>query len=261
VARRRVKGVRVAGMEARSIFPLATIPGPVCPNCIEGGEMGAVMDLFRVLFEPTAVFERVRERPRFLWPAIGLSVILMVILYFMTPYSHAAMATKMAEVAQQRPEAAAQMAKFQSFGFLFAPIGIFIGLLIGAGVLWLLVMLVGGGDAKFKTLLSVVTYTALPSILLQAAALLVLMMKGVDAVSSQLDLRPPLGLNLLAPNATGFLGAVLAGINPFAIWGMVLTAIGVQVTHKTSKGSAYTVAIIAMLLGVVIGAFFAGLGS
>ncbi len=223
--------------------------------------MGAVMDLFRVLFEPTAVFERVRERPRFLWPAIGLSIIVMAITYFMTPFTQAAMATRMAQVAQQNPQAAAQMAKFQSIGLVFAPIGIFIGLLIAAGLLWLLVMLVGGGDAKFKTLLSVAAYTALPSILLQVAALLVLKMKGVEAVSSLDDLRPPLGLNLLAPGTGGFMGAVLAGINPFTIWGMALTAIGVQVTHKMSKASAYTVAIVAMVLGVLIGAFFAGLGS
>jgi hypothetical protein len=223
--------------------------------------MDAVWDLVRVLFEPTAVFERVRERPRFLLPAIGLSVIVIVITYFMQPFTQAAMASRMAQMAQQNPQAAANAAKFQSIGIVFAPIGVFIALLIAAVIYWLLVMLVAGGDAKFKTLLSVAAYTALPAILLQAATLAVLKMKGVEAVSSMEDLRPPLGLNLLAPNATGFTGAVLAGINPFSLWGMVLTAIGIQVTHKTSKGGAYTVAIIAMLLGVLIGAMFAGMAS
>jgi hypothetical protein len=223
--------------------------------------MDAVWDLVRVLFEPTAVFERVRERPRFLLPAIGLSVIVIVITYFMQPFTQAAMASRMAQIAQQNPQAAANAAKFQSIGLVFAPIGVFIALLIAAVIYWLLVMLVAGGDAKFKTLLSVAAYTALPAILLQAATIAVLKMKGVEAVSSMEDLRPPLGLNLLAPNATGFTGAVLAGINPFSLWGMVLTAIGIQVTHKTSKGGAYTVAIIAMLLGVLIGAMFAGMAS
>jgi len=223
--------------------------------------MDAVWDLVRVLFEPTAVFERVRERPRFLLPAIGLSVIVIVITYFMQPFTQAAMASRMAQIAQQNPQAAANAAKFQSIGLVFAPIGVFIALLIAAVIYWLLVMLVAGGDAKFKTLLSVAAYTALPAILLQAATIGVLKMKGVEAVSSMEDLRPPLGLNLLAPNTTGFTGAVLAGINPFSLWGMVLTAIGIQVTHKTSKGGAYTVAIIAMLLGVLIGAMFAGMAS
>ena len=57
------------------------------------------------------------------------------------------------------------------------------------------------------------------------------------------------------------MGGLLAGINPFTLWSMVLTAIGIQVTHKTSKGSAYTVAIVAMMIGILIGALFAGLGA
>ena len=223
--------------------------------------MGALLDLVRVLFSPTEVFERVRERPKFLVPALGIAAIVIVISIVMQPFTQAAMAPRMAELAQQNPAAAAQAAKFQSIGIVFAPITVFIALLIGAGILWLLVMLLAGGDAKYRTLLSVATYTALPSILLQVAGLIVLQMKGVEAVASMDDLRPPLGLNLLAPGAGGFMGAFLAGINPFAIWSMVLTAIGIAVTHKTSKGSAYTVAIVSMLIGVLIGALFAGFGS
>jgi len=223
--------------------------------------MGSVLDLVRVLFSPGAVFERVRERPKVLVPALGLAVVATGLTYFMMPFTQAAMATRMAQIAQQNPDAAAQAAKFQSLGFAFAPIGVFIGLLLGGAILWLLVLLFAGGDAKFKTLLSVATYSAIPSILLQAAGLVVLNMKGVGAVSSLQDLRPPLGLDLLLPDATGFVGAVLAGINPFSIWGMILTAIGISTTHKTSKGSGYTVAIIAMVVGVLIGALFAGLGS
>lgn len=223
--------------------------------------MGAVLDLFRVLFSPGEVFERVRERPRFLLPWIGLSVIIVLIAYMMMPYTQAAIASRLAQVAQQNPQAAANAAKFQTIGIAVAPIVLLIGLLISAGLLWLLVMLFAGGDAKFMTLLSVSAYIAVPTILLQVAGLIVLKMKGVDAVTTPDDLRPPLGLNLLAPGTGGFVGAFLAGINPFSLWAMVLTAIGVQVTHKTSKGAAYTVAIVSTLLGVLISSAFAGLGG
>jgi hypothetical protein len=223
--------------------------------------MGSVLDLFRVLLSPTEVFERVRERPKFLVPALAISVVAIILNYFMLPYRTAAMATRMAQIAQQNPAAAEQAAKFQTIGLAFVPVAVFIILLIVAGILWLLVTLLAGGDGKYRTLLSVATYTALPGIFLQVAGLLVLKMKGVESVTSLQDLQPPLGLNLLAPNASGFMGGLLAGINPFTIWSMVLTAIGIQVTHKTSKGSAYTVAIVAMVLGILIGALFAGLGS
>jgi hypothetical protein len=223
--------------------------------------MGAVLDLFRVLFSPGEVFERVRERPKFLLPWIGLSVIIVLIAYLMMPFTQVAVASRIAQLAQQNPQAATNAAKFQTVGIFFAPVFLLIGLLISAGLLWLLVTLFAGADARFKTLLSLSTYVAVPTILLQVAGLIVLKMKGLDAITSPDDLRPPLGLNLLAPGAGGFVGALLAGINPFSLWGLVLTAIGVQVTHKTSKGAAYTVAIVATLVGVVIGAALAGLGG
>jgi hypothetical protein len=219
--------------------------------------MGAVMDLFRVLFSPGEVFERVRERPVWFVPAIALGIVVTTLNYLILPFRMAAMAPQLAQAAASSPGAAARIESFQRIFVFASPIFVVIFLLIVAGVLWLLVTLLAGGDAKYRTLLSVATYTALPSILLQVAGLAVLKMKGVEAVTSPLDLQPPLGLNLLAPDVGGFLSGALAAINPFSIWGTILTAIGIQVTQKTSKGSAYTVAIIGLLLAVLLG----GLGS
>jgi hypothetical protein len=73
------------------------------------------------------------------------------------------------------------------------------------------------------------------------------------------DLQPALGLDLLVPDAGRFLTAVLKAINPFSIWGLVLTAIGVTVTHKTTKGMGYAIAAVAFLIGVVFAAGIAGM--
>ena len=223
--------------------------------------MGAVLDLVRVLFSPTAVFERLRERPVWFVPAIVLGILATVLGYLFIPFRLASMSGQMAKAAAQNPNASAQIESFTRVAVFASPIFVLIFLVIVAGVLWLLVTLLASGEARFKTLLSVATYTALPGILLQVATLLVLKMKGVESVTTPLDLQPPLGLNLLAPNATGFLAGVLAGINPFTVWGMVLTAIGVQVTQRTSKGSAYAVAIVTMLLAALIGGVGAALAA
>ena len=219
--------------------------------------MGAFLDLFRVLYEPSAVFGRVAEKPKFLAPFIGLAILIIIIAYFTLPYSQAAMASKMAEIAQQNPAAAANAQKFASLGLVIAPIGFAVILVIVTTVLWVTVS-VFGGEGKWGTLLSVSTYTAITGILLQAIGLVVLMMKGVENVTSPQDLQPALGLNLLAPGMKGFMGAFLGGINPFAIWGVVLNAIGIQVTHKTTKGAAYGAAIVAALVLLLI---VAGLAS
>jgi hypothetical protein len=72
------------------------------------------------------------------------------------------------------------------------------------------------------------------------------------------DMQPSLGLDLLVPGS-GFVRAVLKGINPFSIWGLVLTAIGISVTHRMPKGSAYTVATIALVIGLLIAGAFGAL--
>lgn len=222
--------------------------------------MGAVLDLVRVLYEPGAVFERVREKPKFLAPWLGLALVLVVISFLQLPYIRAALAGQMAAAAQANPQAAAAAQKFAFVGVIVAPIALAVILVINAAILWVLVSVLGE-EAKFGTLLSVATYAAMAGMLLQVAGLAVLMIKGTGGVSSMEDIRPALGLDLLAPGTTGFVGGVLKGINPFTIWALVLTAIGISTTHKTSKGTAYTVATIAALLAVVVGAVLAGFGS
>lgn len=223
--------------------------------------MGAVLDLVRVLFSPSAVFERLRELPVWFVPAIVLGIVATVLGYLFIPFRLASMSGQMAKAAAQNPNAPAQIESFTRLAVYASPIFVLIFLVIVAGILWLLVTLLASGESRFKTLLSVATYTALPSFLLQVATLVVLKMKGVESVTGPLDLQPALGLNLLAPEMSGFLSGVLAAINPFTIWSMILTAIGVQVTQRTSKGSAYAVAIAAMLIGVLFGGVGAALAS
>ncbi|HEX4633385.1 MAG TPA: YIP1 family protein, partial [Gemmatimonadales bacterium] len=213
--------------------------------------MGAFLDVFRVLYEPGAVFGRVAEKPKFLAPFIGIAILAMIVAYLMTPFQLAAMASKMAEVAQANPAAADKMKSFTGIGFVFAPIGYAIVLLIITTVLWVLVS-VFGGEGKWGTLLSVATYVSITGILLQLVQVLVLKTKGVEQITSPADLQPALGLNLLAPGMGGFLGGLLGGINPFTIWGAFLYAMGIQVTHKTSKGTAWSVAITISLIVVLI---------
>lgn len=222
-----------------------------------GGAGGALADVVRVLYEPGAVFERVRERPRFLVPFIAICVV-QIILYFVNlPYLKAGV---QAQIAQAQGQAAAGAADtWLMIGAAFIPIGIAVAALLGSFILWVLVSLVGG-EGKFGTLLSVWAYAAVPPVVLLAiVGTIVLRLQGITEISSPQDMQPAVGLDLLAPNATGFVGGVLKAINPFSIWGMVLTAIGVGTTHRLSKGSAYTVAMISLLLGVLIGAAVAGM--
>jgi hypothetical protein len=221
----------------------------------QGGGSSSLFDVFKVLFEPGGVFERVRERPRFLVPFLTICAFQIVLYFVNLPFLKAGMAAQMAS----RPAGGPDPAKFLWIGAVFIPIGIAIALVIGGGLLWVLVSLFGG-EAKFSKLLSVATYSAVPSVILLAiVGTIVLHVQGVGQITSPQDMQPALGLDLLAPGATGFVGAALKAVNPFGIWGLVLTAIGVSTTHRLPKSTGYVVATITFLIGVCIAGVFAGL--
>ncbi len=209
--------------------------------------MDAVLDLFRVLFEPAAVFGRVREKPRFLAPFLVLAVITVVMGVLQLPFVKAAITT------QFTGEQAQAALKFAPIGIVIAPIAYCLFLLLNAFILWVGVS-VFGGEAKFGTLLSVATYASISYTLLQIVGVIVLMMRGTGGIASMVDLQPAVGLDLLAPDAKGFVLALLRGINPFTLYGLFLTSVGVAVTHQTSKATAYAAATIQFLIALLLGA-------
>jgi hypothetical protein len=206
------------------------------------------------LFEPTAVFERVRERPRFLAPFITLAVITVIIVALQLPYTKAALAAQLAQTPNMLPErAAAALRVGPIIGIVVAPIFLGLFMVVNALILWVSTSVLGG-EGKFTTLLSVATYASITYALLQVIGVVVLTMRGPGSVTSMLDLQPSLGLDLLAPDAKGFTLGLLRGINPFTLYGVFLTATGIAVTHKTSKGVAYTAAGIQFVIALLIGA-------
>jgi len=221
--------------------------------------MNAVLDLVKVVYDPGAVFERLREKPSFWRPFIAICVVQLVLGVLQLPYTKAAMAAQFAQMPARAGGSPPDPSKFATIGLLFVPIGLLLLFLISAALLWVLVS-VFAGDARFATLLSVATYVGITFVLLSVAGLATLMLKGVQGITSPADLQPALGLDLLVPEAGRFTTALLKAFNPFSIWGVILTAIGIQTTHRTSKGTAYTVAAVAFVIGTLLGAGFAMLG-
>ena len=220
--------------------------------------MGAIADLFKVLFDPVPVFERVREKTPFMLPFLALVVVQIVVGVVNMPYLKAGIRASMA--GREMPPGSPDPANFAFIGIIAVPIVIVLLFLVSTLILWVLVSIFGG-EGKFGTLLSVTVYASVPAvILLSIIGSVVLRLKGVEAMASPADLQPALGLDLLAPAAKGFTGALLKAINPFSIWGMVLTAIGISVTHKLPRSTGYTIAMISFALGVLIGASLASMG-
>src|SRR5256885_1877768 len=82
---------------------------------------------------------------------------------------------------------------------------------------------------------------AVTSVLTPVLTRVILMVKGKEGIKGMEAPQQAIGPDLLTPRGGGFFSNLLKGSNPFSIWGVVLTAPGVRVTHKLSKGTAYTV--------------------
>jgi hypothetical protein len=217
--------------------------------------MGAVLDLFRVLYEPGAVFERLRDRPRILVPMVSIVMLTLALGFVAKPYFEAALGAMMAQQAQgaANPMSPGTLATIQIVSAsAFMPVVI----LIGAGILWVAVSLFGA-DASYRKLLSVQSHAMILYVAQLVAGIVVLSMRGVESVTSVADLQPAFGLDLLMPDAKGYLGAVLKGVNVFSVWGVVLQGIGITKTHNTSRETGYGAAAAGFVVALLLFSAFA----
>ena len=213
--------------------------------------MGAVLDLVRVLFEPAKVFERVREKPTFFVPVVAIIVVSIGVGALSLPYIKAALAPVLAKAAAARGGAAPDPGKIAASQIVASAVFVPIFLALSAGFLWVSVSLFGE-DAKYRLLLSVVTFSAVTYLLQLVASFAVLSLRGVESITSPADLQPAFGLDLLAPATTGYAGSLLRSVNLFSVWGAGLNGIGIATTHRTSKTTGYGAAAVAFVMIVLL---------
>lgn len=216
---------------------------------VEQGSGNPFLDVFAVLWDPIPVFNRIKAKPSVLVPWLAISALLVVVTVLSAKYYDAAMR---ALAASMPPEQAARMGGGGLVGRLIGvPIFTFIGAAIGAGLLWIGVSL-AAAQARYKTLLSVLLHSYITYIVFAVVSVLVLTLRGVESVTSLADLRPPLGLDLVAPGASLFTGQFLNAINPFAVWGVWLCGTGISVTQGVSRGTAITIVAVVYVIGALM---------
>ena len=145
-------------------------------------------------------------------------------------------------------------------GYAFATIGPILTGLIAAGVLTLIVGGILSAGVKFKQVLAIYFYSAMPSILWTVLAIIVMFLKP----PGDFVLRNPLAFNLgafLDPlTSSKFLYSVATALDLFTFWRIILIAIGLRVaaSKKLSMGGALFSVILPWAILVLIGAAAAG---
>ncbi|MFN9424208.1 hypothetical protein [Gemmatimonas sp.] len=217
-------------------------------------------DLLEVLWAPSAVFERTRTRGVGIYMLLLTGVFLVLVVAtksLLQPYMDAnydLQVIKMAEQGQKMPaEAVEQGRTFSGYFLLFSwsLTAIFSGVL-GGLVTWLGAKVVGAalplGRAVF-----VATLASVPRVLSLIATAAQGALVDASAVTSlfSASLGPA---RFVDPVKTipGLMG-VLASLDLFTLWNVLITAVGVSVVARVSRGAGW----MASLVGLGITMLFA----
>jgi hypothetical protein len=130
-------------------------------------------------------------------------------------------------------------------GLAFGAIGSIVVLIIMAAIT-LAIVKMAGSAVKFKQILSMTIYISfVTSIGTLLNGLIAFFIKDENYVNPYTSANSIVG-------AEGGLGGLLMTVEVFTIWGVVLTALGLQKVAGLSKAASWTIAIIFFALGAVL---------
>ena len=219
-----------------------------------------LMRLVRVLYAPSAVFDEQKAKPTWFMPWLVIAIICIVIGFWNLPYSQRAVELALQAIPNAPQLTEAQMRSRAMIGLPFIPIFFLIFALLGAGILYL-ALTISGGHGRYRGMLSasVFAQVVLPITLLLQSVILRMRGSPSEAITTMADAQPALGLNVLLTSDSHFMQAIYAGIGPFQLWAIFITAVGIMRLEGVKKSAAWTAAIASFVVLLLIGAFLAGL--
>jgi len=220
-------------------------------------EQGLLARAIGILTSPRKTYEAVVQHPR----PVGILFLCVVVIALATGLPQFTERGRQAVLDMQvqqiekftgqpvTDEVYAQMQTRSKYSAYFTIVGVFIGtpifvLIIGA-IYWFIFNVVMGGTAMFKQVLAVVTHSMVVGTVGAVLGAPIQYLKGT--MSSQ----GPFTLAALVPmlDEKSFLVNFLGFINPFTVWGIIVTAIGLGVLYKRKTTPIATTVLI--IYGVI----------
>lgn len=225
--------------------------------------MGFFKRLVWIFTAPNKVFDDIRER-RVTWlqPWIFASVIYMVITWIAMPIQRAVLEVHPTLTSAQID---AQLDMMDRFGFMWiilAPAGILIITFIMAGISYIAVTLATRA-ATFKQYLTLSFFTGIVGMIGQLVSSIIIRARGLDNIMSPEDAQMSLSLRALAPD-NAVLRGLFGSVEFFAIWSLVLLAMGLMRIFGMKRGQAIGVAVFLWILYagmVILGESFGGMNG
>lgn len=237
-----------------------TVPVPEAQAQPAISPFGRVVGTF---FSPKATFEDIVRRPSWVLPFALLTVFSFVVCVGINQRINwrafmSQQIEKSPQASQLSPEQKEQRieggAKFSPiFTYAVGICGPIIFILVVALVMWGAYNLLGGANTNFGTAFGITAHASLPGLVSSVLFLLVLYLRPYGTV----DLENPVAANLAAAlpdDSAKWLVALCKSIDVFAIWTLVLLAIGFAATNpkKLRGGKSFTIAFSVWLAWVVL---------
>ncbi|MGB3477603.1 MAG: YIP1 family protein [bacterium] len=213
-----------------------------------------------VFTAPTKVFTDLKEKPEWAKPFIIVLIIIALSSAFTVMLTKDAIITKQEEALRERGLSDEQVE--QAKKFIQGPLPIVFGGIGGAIVVAVLLLLfavvlnvlvpVFSGTSAFKSVFSVVSFSAL--IMVPAAVLKLILI----AITKSPNVTTSLALLTPTMEKTSFFYQFLAGFDFFVIWEMILVAIGISIVSGVKKQNAYILVFLVWFVSIFVGI---GLGA
>ncbi|HEY9422312.1 MAG TPA: Yip1 family protein, partial [Thermoanaerobaculia bacterium] len=214
-----------------------------------------------VLVSPVKTFRSIAERPTWVVPLVVfvLAIALMTLFMFQKVDFAEAMREQMTAQGQEVPPEAERMGGVMKGCAAAGAVGFPVILVLVLAGIYMIFNLFGG-QLRYKTSLSVVSYASMPAAIMALLSIPVILSRP-ELDMQQLQSGRVLASNLafLAPeDASPRLLALLGGLDFFSLWSLVLTIIGFHLAARVSKTTAAAVSIAVWVLGLLFGVAMAG---
>lgn len=227
-------------------------------------EIGLVSRMIRIFYAPGETFEslaRKRSTADWLVPAI-LSVVVVTIaavlvLPVTTELNQEVMQQRMKGMSAEEREVVEQYQTqdiMQASTLIVTPIILFIFLFLIAAFYLLMGKLLGG-LLSYGRVLAIVAYGGLITIPQEVVKTLLILTKKTPMV------QMGLGLFLSEEALQNFSGRLLSTIDPFVVWSVVITGLGLSIVGQFDRSKAYAGVGVITLIWLSLSSALGGIGS
>ncbi len=210
--------------------------------------MGAIW----IITSPRRAFDYIREKKSFLVPFVIVCVVNILFFLVISPIQSELMQDELSSEGVQMPPGVMRMV-----GVVGIPVGVVIGWLIYALIIWVL-MAAAGGKWDYRTAFSLVGHVGIIGSIQKLLSIPVVWMKR-DAIASLTDLHPSFGPAIFYTGDNMKILSFLRGLDIFSIWAIVLLILGAaHLSGVKKRVSAWLIGSLYVLV-LIIQALFAGL--